>query len=103
MIKIDNQLLEELGLGSLPDDEKKALLSHLYEQLEINVGKVLASKMSDEQLNEFEAFVDSNDEEGALKWLESNFPNYKDVVAQELEKLKEELKNNKETILKQSE
>ncbi len=99
MIKIDNKMLEELGLGSLSDDDKKALLSHLYEQLEVNVGKVLASKMSDEQLDEFEAFVDSNDEEGALKWLESNFPNYKDVVAEELEKLKEELKKNKDTIL----
>lgn len=99
MIKIDNKLLEELGLGSLSDEEKKALLAHLYEQLEINVGKVLASKMSDQQLDEFEAFVDSNDESGALKWLESNFPNYKDVVAEELEKLKEELKKNKETII----
>lgn len=99
MIKIDNQLLDDLGLGSLSDDEKKALLAHLYEQLEINVGKVLASKMTDEQLDEFEAFVDSNDEEGALKWLESNFPNYKDVVAEELEKLKEELKSGKDTIL----
>ncbi len=99
MIKIDNKLLEELGLGSLSDDEKKALLAHLYEQLEINVGKVLASKMSDQQLDEFEAFVDSNDEGGALKWLESNFPNYKDVVAEELEKLKEELKKNKEAII----
>jgi len=99
VIKIDNKLLEELGLGSLSDDEKKALLAHLYEQLEINVGKVLASKMSDQQLDEFEAFVDSNDEGGALKWLESNFPNYKDVVAEELEKLKEELKKNKEAII----
>ncbi len=102
MIKIDNKLLEELGLSSLSDDDKKALLSHLYEQLELNVGKVLASKMSDEQLDEFEAFVDSNDEENALKWLEGNFPNYKDVVAQELDKLKDELKNNKDTILSES-
>ncbi len=102
MIKIDNQLLEDLGLGSLAEDEKKALLAHLYEQLEVNVGKQLASKMSDEQLSEFEAFVDGNDEAGALKWLENNFPNYKDTVAQELEKLKEELRENKDTLLSES-
>lgn len=100
MLKIDNQMLEELGLGSMPDDEKKALLAHVYEQLELNVGQVLASQMSDEQLDEFEKFVDSNDEDGALKWLQKNFPNYKDVVAQELEKLKEELRKNKDTLIK---
>jgi hypothetical protein len=101
MLKIDNQMLVDLGLGDMPDDEKKALLAHIYEQLEINVGKTLASKMSAEQLDEFEAFVDSNDEEGALKWLQANFPNYKDIVADELEKLKKEVKENKETFLAQ--
>lgn len=99
MLKIDNQMLVDLGLGNMPDEEKKMLLAHIYEQLEINVGKTLASKMSDEQLDEFEAFVDSNDEEGALKWLQTNFPNYKDVVADELEKLKKEVKENNDTFL----
>lgn len=101
MLKIDNKLLEDAGLGDLPEEEKKALLAHLYEQLEMNVGKTLASQMSDEQLTEFESFVDSNDEEGALKWLETNFPDYKDVVAQELDKLVNELKDNAETLLKE--
>ena len=31
-------------------------------------------------------------EQSALKWLENNFPNYKDVVSNELEKLKAEIK-----------
>ena len=50
-------------------------------------------------VDEFEQFIDSNDEAGALKWLESNFPNYKDVVAEELEKLKNEIKKDASTIL----
>jgi hypothetical protein len=52
----------------------------------------LAKQMTDAQLNEFEEFINRNDEAGALKWLETNFPNYKDVVAQEFEKLKAEVK-----------
>jgi len=103
MIKIDNKLLEDAGLGDLPEEEKKALLAHLYERLEIDVGKTLASQMSDEQLNEFETFVDSNDEDGALEWLETNFPNYRDVVAQELDKLVKELKDNSEKLLAEDE
>jgi hypothetical protein len=48
--------------------------------------------MTDAQLDEFEAFIDKNDEAGALHWLETNFPNYKQVVADELEKLKGEIR-----------
>jgi hypothetical protein len=81
-----------LGLGDLPPQEKDKMLKHIYETLEMRVGTNLAQKMSDEQLDAFEVFIDKNDEAGALSWLESNFPNYKDVVAAELEKLKHEIK-----------
>lgn len=91
MFKLDNEFLTSLGLGGLPVDEKNKLLQMIYERLEMNVGMRLAEKMSDQQLDEFEAFIDQNDEAGALKWLETNFPNYKDVVADELEKLKVEV------------
>lgn len=92
MFKLDNTLLEELGLGSLPPEEKNRMLAHIYETLEMRVGMKLAEQMSNEQLDEFESFIDKNDEAGALKWLETNFPNYKQVVADELEKLKSEIK-----------
>src|SRR4051812_29498582 len=92
MIKLDDDLLKELGLDALPADEKKKFLAHIYETLEMRVGMKLAEQMSDAQLTEFEQFIDRNDEGGALKWLEGNFPNYKDVVAQEFEKLKNEIK-----------
>jgi hypothetical protein len=91
MIKLDDDLLQELGLAALPAEEKKKLLAHIYETLEMRVGMKLAEQMSDAQLTEFEQFIDRNDEAGALKWLESNFPNYKDVVASEFERLKSEI------------
>ncbi len=91
MFKLDNDFLTSLGLGGLPVEEKNKLLQMIYERLEMNVGMRLAEKMTDQQLDEFEAFIDQNDEAGALKWLETNFPTYKDVVAEELEKLKVEV------------
>ncbi|HEX9153568.1 MAG TPA: DUF5663 domain-containing protein [Candidatus Saccharimonadales bacterium] len=102
MIKLDDNLLQELGLGSLPPDEKKKMLAHIYETLEMRVGMELAKQMSDAQLNEFEEFINRNDEAGALRWLESNFPNYKDVVAAEFEKLKMEIKQVAPHIVAQS-
>lgn len=108
MFKLDNNLLEELGLGSLPPQEKNRMLGHIYETLEMRVGMQLASKMSDQQLDEFEKLMpletDSKEvrdqkEQDALKWLETNFPNYKQVVADELAKLKEEIKTSAPQIL----
>lgn len=92
MFKLDDNLLRELGLGALPAVEKNKMLAHIYETLEMRVGMKLAEKMTNEQLDEFEGFIDKNDEAGALKWLETNFPNYKQVVAEQLEVLKAEIK-----------
>ena len=101
MLKIDENLLKDLGLASLPPDEKNQMLAQIYETLEMRVGMTLAKQMSDEQLKEFEKFVDANDEAGALKWLETNYPNYKQVVHAELEKLKEEIKQSAGKILQE--
>ncbi len=99
MFKLDNALLEDLGLGELPVADKNKMLAHIYETLEMRVGMRLAEQMSNQQLDEFEAFIDKNDEPGALKWLETNFPDYKQVVADQLEKLKAEIKQAAPQIL----
>lgn len=99
MFRLDDNLLQELGLGTLPTEDKNKMLAHIYETLELRVGMKLAEQMSDAQLDEFEGFIDRNDEAGALKWLETNFPNYKQVVADELEKLKGEIKTQAPAIV----
>lgn len=99
MFKLDNSLLEELGLGALPADEKTKMLNHIYETLEMRVGMKLAERMTNQQLDEFEGFIDRNDEPGALKWLETNFPDYKQVVADQLEGLKAEIRQNAQAIV----
>lgn len=99
MFQLDDNLLRELGLGELPAAEKNKMLAHIYETLELRVGMKLAEQMTDAQLDEFEGFIDRNDEGGALKWLETNFPHYKQVVADELEGLKSEIKQQAPAII----
>ena len=94
MFKLDNTLLTELGLGALPSEEKNTMLGHIYETLEMRIGIKLAEQMTDAQLDEFEGFIDQKDEPGALKWLETNFPNYK-----QLDALKAEIKENAAQIV----
>jgi hypothetical protein len=102
MLKIDNSLLEEVGLASLPDSEKNSFLKHIYETLEMRVGIRLADQMSNEQLDEFERYFEAKDDAGAFKWLETNFPNYKDIVQEEFDKLKSEVALSAPQILSAS-
>lgn len=99
MFTLDDDFLQSLGLGAMPEDQKAAFLQHIYEELELRVGTRLSDGMSDQQLEEFEKLIDANDEPGALKWLEAHRPDYKDVVAEELEKLKQEIIANRDVIL----
>jgi hypothetical protein len=99
MLKIDNNLLNDLDLSALPDTEKNSLLKHIYETLEMRVGMRLADQMTNQQLDEFEQYFEAKDDAGAFKWLESNFPNYKDIVQEEFDKLKAEIQQSAGDIL----
>lgn len=137
MFQLDDQFLQDVGLGGLPDDQKQAFLQHIYSELELRVGTKLSEGLSDSQMGEFEAFIDRDaeaveqwfattmpnyadqadyqqlkssapetasaldvlSEYGSLKWLELNRPDYRQVVAAELEKLKQEIIQNKDAIL----
>ena len=99
MIKIDATLLQEIGLGALPGPEKDSLLKHIYETLEMRVGMRLADQMTNQQLDEFEQYFEAKDDAGAFRWLETNFPNYKDIVQEEFDKLKAEVGQSAPQIL----
>lgn len=75
MFKLDDQFLQELGLDQLPEDQKQAFLEHIYNQLELRVGTRLSDGLSDEQLSEFESFIDRDDEK-VRSWIVSNAPDY---------------------------
>lgn len=137
MFQLDDQFLKDLGLDQLPEEQKQAFLDHIYNELELRVGVRLSDGLSDEQLKEFESFVDRDDakvqqwvaanaadyandssyqqlkqnapqgadekavlaEYASLKWLGMNRPNYRDVVSQVLGELKNEITNNRDTLL----
>jgi hypothetical protein len=99
MLKIDNSLLQDVGLAALPDAEKNSFLKHIYETLEMRVGIRLADQMTNQQLDEFEQYFEAKDDAGAFKWLETNFPNYKDIVQEEFDKLKAEVAQSAPQIL----
>jgi isocitrate lyase len=84
MFHLDDQFLKDLGLDQMPEDQKQAFLAHIYNELELRVGVRLSEGLSDEQLAEFESFVDRNDEK-VQAWVSANSPDYmNDGVYQQL-------------------
>jgi len=75
MFQLDDKFLDEVGLSSLPDDQKKAFLQHTYDELELRVGTKLSDGMSDDQLEEFESIIDRKDEV-VKDWLSKYAPEY---------------------------
>lgn len=75
MFQLDDNFLQELGLGELPAEQRKAFLEHVYSQLELRVGTRLSEGLSNEQLSEFESFVD-RDSEKVRAWISIHAPEY---------------------------
>ena len=84
MFQLDDKFLEDIGLGGLPEEQKKAFLAYLREQLEIRVGTKLSDGLSDAQLDEFESFID-RDEAKVNAWIGANVPDFEqDQIWQQL-------------------
>lgn len=75
MFQLDDKFLQELGVDQLPEEQKQAFKEHIYSELELRVGTQLSEGLSEAQMNEFESFVERDDEK-VLAWIAANVPNY---------------------------
>ena len=92
------ELIDGLVSDDLPQEQRAALLLVLYEELEMRVGMRLANAMSEVQMAEFELLIDRKDEAGALRWLQTNAPDYVDQVHEEFEALRSELEASSDDL-----
>ena len=91
MIHLNAEMLKSVGIFGLPSNVVTVGLAALYSGLEARMGIKLAERMSDEQLDEFETFVDAGDEAGALLWLQENFPDYREQVQEDFATIRSSL------------
>jgi hypothetical protein len=75
MFQLDDNFLENVGLAAMPEEQKKAFLQHVYDELELRVGTKLSEGMSDAQLEEFESVIDRKDDI-ITAWLAKHVPDY---------------------------
>lgn len=75
MFQLDDKFLQDLGLDTLPEEQKQAFLQHIYSELELRVGTRLSDGLNDAQLEEFEKIIDRN-EQAIDEWLAQYAPTY---------------------------
>lgn len=93
---IDERFMDEVGLGGMPEAEKRAFMEHAEEELEVRVGQRIGMGLSDAQMLEFGQI---EDEAEATAWLERYAPNFREIVAQVYQAFKRELSDNRQRIL----
>lgn len=98
--QLNDNFLEQLGLGALTPEAKESLLDYMREELQLRVGLALAENLSEQQINEFERLMAQGaNQQTAGEWLSQNCPNYQEVVKNETELIRAELAQNRESIL----
>lgn len=75
MFQLDDKFLADIGLDTLPEEQKQAFLQHIYEELELRVGTRLSDGLSDTQLAEFEKIID-RDQATIEGWIAAHVPDY---------------------------
>jgi hypothetical protein len=98
-IVIDSAYLDQLGLEQLSPEDKEALLGYIQEELQLRVGEALSDNLSDDQIDEFGEIMEKGDQQSATVWLSQNCPNYKEVVQQQVEQIRQGLIENRDNIL----
>ncbi len=95
-MQFDDKFLQEMGLASMPEDQKQAFLAYVQEELEVRIGERISRGLTEAQLSEFDMITDPL--EGAA-WLEKNRPDYREIVARTIEEMKQEIRANRDKLL----
>ena len=59
-MKFDESFLDEVGLSSLPEDQKQPFLNYAKEQLELRVGEEMSKNLTPAQIEEFQGIMEND-------------------------------------------
>ena len=95
-MEVNEGFLREVGLSAMPEEERRAFLDYVQEELEVRVGEEIAAGMTEEKMREFE---EAKTDEETERWLKENKPNYRELVEKTIRELKDEISRNRSKIL----
>ena len=95
-MEFDEKFLQEMGLSAMPENEKQKFLDYLQEELEVRIGERISRGLTEVQLNQFDMITDQAE---ATKWLETNRPDYREIVNRTIEEMKAEIRANRNKLI----
>ncbi len=99
MYDIDENFINDVGLGGMSEENKKKLIEDIRVELEIRVGDELTKNLDDDQILEFDKILESSDKVAILKWMQKHCPDYEAVVRRNISALKQDIVDNKEHFI----
>ncbi|MBO7657564.1 hypothetical protein J6S55_02920 [Candidatus Saccharibacteria bacterium] len=96
-MQFDENFLREMGLSAMPADKKQDFLNYIQEELEVRIGERISKGLTEAQLQEFDSLLGT---EEAAKWLEKNRPDYREIVNQCVEEMKQAIEKNRAELIK---
>jgi hypothetical protein len=90
----DKALVSELDGDDLSEEGQSKLLSSYYESLRMKVSMALEDLLTDEQLEEFDKISRNGNEIASEEWFKTTVPNYDQIVAEQADILKQDIKQH---------
>ncbi|MBI4086333.1 MAG: hypothetical protein HY433_03805 [Candidatus Liptonbacteria bacterium] len=84
-------IIEELGIGSLPDDKKATLLASMIDLVQKRITLRLIEGLSEGELGEFEKISDSKNPDALSQFAAKHGKNFEEITKEEIVKLKGEM------------
>jgi hypothetical protein len=97
---IDLAFIDSLGLGGLPEDEKQLMVDDIVESLMERVSDRAEAVLDPQQLAEFDQLITTNPD-ATHSWLATHLPDYKQMVDEEIQKLRAKIEPEVPAILQQ--
>lgn len=100
VLNLNNDFLDQVGLGGMLATDKPMFLEYLEERLQLKIGERIAREVSPPVLEEFERFMKEGDQIAAETWIKRNCPDYAAIVEEESANLVRDVETHKAEILR---
>ena len=80
-------------------EDRPSFAKYARERLEVRIGSRFTRQMTNQQVDELNKILDNPNKQVVSDWLGNNIPNYKNAVAEEVARLKSEIRANATAIL----
>jgi hypothetical protein len=99
MAALDSEFLADVGLSDMPDDLRDRFFDHVLSTLRYRVADRLSESMADDEIYEARRLIDEGDQKACVAYLKQICPRYAEIVVEEFDNLKAEIRRVAATIL----